>query len=353
MKLNYKLLSIPFLVLISLFYISFIFSSQIEILKKQVDNIYFGNFIAINRLHNINENFKNIIINKKDSKIFKNMIIDNWTKYKGQYKTNKERSIINIIDKKILKSFTNNSKSYYIYITEQVDLLTKHEIHSASIERKEFLKRYENMNNYLFYNQILIVVVLMFLLSFIIYYVIKNNKEVELLKDKYKEESITDGLTSLYNRKYFDETFTEIIDVSKNNSCSSFFVMIDIDYFKQYNDFYGHDAGDKALVSVARTINSLFIGDYEYSFRIGGEEFAILIFDNNIDTVKVKLDKLQENIKQLGIKHKASATALLTLSMGVLEINSSNYNLTNTELYKTADSKLYSSKENGRDQYTI
>ena len=129
--------------------------------------------------------------------------------------------------------------------------------------------------------------------------------------------------------------------------------MIDIDFFKQYNDNYGHESGDTTLISVANTLNNNFLKEFEYVFRIGGEEFAILLFDTNIEIVKFKLEKLRESIKLLNIDHSASETGFLTLSMGVLVIDENNYHLSNTELYKSADAKLYNSKQKGRDQYTI
>ncbi len=353
MKLNYKLLSIPFLVIVSLFYISFIFSTQISDLKKQVDGIYFGNYIPVKRLHLISENYKNILIYHQDYDYSKQLILENWNQYKEQYKTTKEKIAVENIDLMINKSFVVMSEEYFKYIIGQIDLLVKHEEYTASLERKEFLIRYKSMNDYLFYNQIFITVSILILLSYILIVFLRKHNNLENLKDKYKIDSITDGLTSIYNRKYFDEIFSEIIEVSKHNGCQSAFVMIDIDFFKQYNDNYGHDDGDTALIKVATTLNNMFSDDYEYVFRIGGEEFAILLFDINIDIVKEKLDKLRNNIQQLEIIHKSSSTGILTLSIGVLMINESNYNNTSKELYKLADDKLYISKQNGRDRYTI
>ena len=104
---------------------------------------------------------------------------------------------------------------------------------------------------------------------------------MEYLVDKYKSDSITDGLTGLYNRKYFDNILDETTVVSQENDWSSAFVMIDIDFFKQFNDTYGHDAGDIALKTVAKILDTLYSEEYDYVFRLGGEEFGILIFDIN------------------------------------------------------------------------
>jgi len=176
---------------------------------------------------------------------------------------------------------------------------------------------------------------------------------MEYLVDKYKSDSITDGLTGLYNRKYFDNILDETIVVSRENHWQSAFVMIDIDFFKQYNDTYGHDAGDIALKAVAKILDTLFNEEYDYVFRLGGEEFGIIVFDINRTKIESRLNNLQKIIASQKIAHKASKTSFLTISMGVMLINKNIYSHTRTEIYKMADKKLYQSKEQGRDQYTI
>jgi diguanylate cyclase (GGDEF)-like protein len=129
--------------------------------------------------------------------------------------------------------------------------------------------------------------------------------------------------------------------------------MIDIDFFKQYNDTYGHDAGDVALQKVAYVLDSCLDKDYEYSFRLGGEEFGIIIFNTNLKYVKYTLNNIRHELHKLQIPHTASKTGLLTLSMGVLMVDKDTYKLSTKELYNIADKKLYHSKENGRDQFTV
>ena len=352
MQFNIKLLAAPFIVLISLFYISFLFSSEIDRLKKEIDNIYFGNFIPVHKLHIILEKYNEIIHNGTTIKSNKKMIQKNWNFYSSQYKTDKERRIISKIDEEISFSFQANSDKYYKFIIKQINLLIEHEIYSASQQRKDFIERYEKVNQYLLYNKIFIIIFILIFISFIVFTIIKNNMKQEYLIAKYKQDSITDGLTQLYNRKYFDTLFNDITTISKENGWLSAFIMIDIDFFKQFNDTYGHDEGDSALKKVSKVLNT-FDDEYEYTFRLGGEEFGILIFDTNIEDLKEKLNAFQEKIKDLNIPHSASATNILTISMGVVIINKQTYNNTSKELYKFADDKLYNSKENGRNQYTI
>jgi len=353
MKFNLKLLAAPFIILLSLFYISFIFSSEIDRLKKEIDNTYFGNFVPVHKLHVILEKYNEIIYDDLTVVYNKKTIKKNWDYYNSQYKTIKERKIVEKIDKLILKSFNNNSENYYKFVIQQINLLIEHEIYSASMQRKSFLEEYNNINKYLVYNQIFILVFILIFITLIIINTMKNNKKQEYLIEKYKQDSITDGLTKLYNRKYFDTLFDDITNISSQNAWLSAFIMIDIDFFKQFNDTYGHDDGDTALKKVSKALNSTFQGEYEYTFRLGGEEFGVLIFDTNLQSLQAKLDILQVNIKNLTIPHSASATNFLTISMGVVIINNESYKSSIKELYKLADEKLYHSKENGRNQYTI
>jgi len=353
MKINYKLFMLPIIVLISLVYISFLFSSEIERLKSKIDNIYFGNFIPVHKLHIIKEEYNKIIISSKTFNKSQKIIIDNWNYYNTQYKSEQERKTVQKIHNQIESSFKKQNKQFYQYIITQIDLLIKYEVSSASIERKDFLIQYETINDYLFYNQIFIITFIIIFIFTIIFITIKNNNKMEYLVDKYKSDSITDGLTGLYNRKYFDNILDELIIVTKQNNWKSAFVMIDIDFFKQYNDTYGHDAGDIALKTVSHLLDTIFNEEYDYVFRLGGEEFGILIFDIDRNRLESRLKFLQKALASQKIIHEASKTTFLTISMGVVVVDKNTYSLSRTDIYKLADKKLYQSKENGRDQYTL
>ena len=353
MKLNYKLLALPIIVLLGLVYISFMFSSEIEKLKNQIDNIYFGNFIPVHKLHIIKSEYKNLINKPTELVKSKNIILENWNYYNSQYKTIQEREVVNKINKQVTNSFKKRNIQFYDYMTKQIDLLIQYEVSSASVQRKDFLEKYDSVKNYLFYNQIFIIIFIGIFVVITIISTIKNHNKLEYLVNKYKSDSITDGLTGLYNRKYFDSILDETTVVSYENNWESAFVMIDIDFFKQYNDTYGHDAGDIALKTVANVLDTLFKDEYDYVFRLGGEEFGILIFNINRATLEKRLKILQNAIAAQKIKHSASKTNFLTLSMGVVLIDKQIYHMSRTDIYKLADKKLYQSKEYGRDQYTL
>jgi len=112
------------------------------------------------------------------------------------------------------------------------------------------------------------------------YTVIRND-----ITDKklIEEISITDGLTSLYNRRHFDNVFEQQIKQSKRDKNLLAFLIIDIDHFKQYNDTYGHQEGDKTLQLVAKALSETLKRPNDYTFRLGGEEFGLLYHIEDID----------------------------------------------------------------------
>lgn len=209
------------------------------------------------------------------------------------------------------------------------------------------------MQDYLLYSQITIGVLVLLISIYNIYQVSTQANHLKTLNEQYKIEANTDALTGLYNRKYFDTIFKDLIPITKENNWQSVFIMIDIDFFKQFNDTYGHDAGDIALKKVASVLDSVVNKEYEYPFRLGGEEFGIIIFNTNQKYVQYTLNNIQHQIKQLQIPHKASATNFLTLSMGVTIIDKRVFGLNSKKIYTITDEKLYNSKENGRNQYTF
>ncbi len=350
---NIKLIILPIIIIISMIILSFIFSQKIQLLKKEIDLIYFGNFVPNHKLNSIKSDYLKIIHSGKITSAEKKNILENWEYYFNQYKTEQEKPVLKKINKQLRYALSKNRKSGFKQTLKEIDYLIKHEVDSAYLQRKEFLLKYQKMEDFLFYSQVTIIVLVLLLTIFIIYQAIKQNKHLAYLNEQYKIEANTDALTNLYNRKYFDTVFGDLTAISYENNFQSSFIMIDIDFFKQYNDTYGHDAGDVALQKVAYVLDSCLDKDYEYSFRLGGEEFGIIIFNTNLKYVKYTLNNIRHELHKLQIPHTASKTGLLTLSMGVLMVDKDTYKLSTKELYNIADKKLYHSKENGRDQFTV
>ncbi len=175
---------------------------------------------------------------------------------------------------------------------------------------------------------------------------ITDKKELEYI-------SVTDSLTSLYNRRYFDQIFPKQINIAKRDRKKLVFAMLDIDFFKQYNDTYGHQQGDVVLKKVSHTIQKLLSRASDYSFRLGGEEFGIIFRIENDDDGYNIASKINQNIENLKIEHKNnSASQYITLSIGVFIVDSmKQYTVEN--IYKEADEALYKAKNNGRNQVVL
>ncbi len=353
-----KLLLLVCITLSTLMLSSFLFNSQIDGLKKQIDNIYFGNLIPIIKLQIIADKYQEIESCRKvkyncsfDEQ--KKVIFQEWSYYYNAYKNSEERIVVATINEEIINSFNENKLHLFQNILKRVDFLIKYETQVAFKERKKFLEEYETMKNYLFFNMLLILLISFSVITYIIFQVIKKDKQLTVLNKKYKIDSITDFMTKLNNRKYFDTIFDNMPFISNANNWKCAFIMMDIDYFKQYNDTYGHDMGDIALKEVAKTIKEYFNKKYEFTFRLGGEEFGVVLFDINKDILENCLKDINKKVLELQIEHKNSKILnVLSISMGAIIYEPNSY-ISANKLYKLADECLYESKQNGRNQYHI
>jgi diguanylate cyclase (GGDEF)-like protein/PAS domain S-box-containing protein len=174
--------------------------------------------------------------------------------------------------------------------------------------------------------------------------------EEDITDKKYiRELSITDELTQLYNRRHFNEVSEKFLNISKRNEQHVCFLMLDIDFFKHYNDTYGHQQGDKALSLVAACLKKAMRRANDYAFRMGGEEFALLFNTNDKAEAKRLSKKIRSEIAALQIKHKGNKSGILSVSMGLVCKKACNVNDIEL-LYKEADDLLYEAKEKGRDK---
>ncbi len=184
----------------------------------------------------------------------------------------------------------------------------------------------------------------------------KLNESVSSIKElnlSLKTISRTDSLTGLQNRRSFDETFDKQRKIaSRKNDCLAF-AMIDIDYFKRYNDTYGHKAGDDALITVANKIKQSLSRPDDFSFRLGGEEFGILFSAKDKKSAKILVNKTLTNVECLHILHENSGvSSFITISIGLYMIEPDS-KLSNDEIYKLCDNALYDAKQNGRNQINV
>ncbi len=169
-------------------------------------------------------------------------------------------------------------------------------------------------------------------------------------KKRLEELSIKDSLTNIYNRRYFNEKIVELLNISKRKDESICLLMIDIDYFKLYNDNYGHQKGDDVLIKVAKTLNSFMKRAGDYCFRVGGEEFAILFNSVNLHNSITFSNKIRTAIENLKIEHSHNKVSkYITISIGLYYKNAKEID-NDINFYKKADELLYKAKEEGRNK---
>ncbi|MGJ0354142.1 GGDEF domain-containing response regulator [Aliarcobacter cryaerophilus] len=182
---------------------------------------------------------------------------------------------------------------------------------------------------------------------------IKNYLDLKIKNDMLEKLSMYDGLTNIRNRRFFDETFEKTFNEIKRDKKSLAVLMIDIDFFKPYNDNYGHGQGDETLRKVAKALEKTIKRASDFVARYGGEEFVILLKDINKNGVEAVANNLLNAVRELKITHEFSKIEnYVTISIGASFYNS-NSDITKLELLLKADETLYSVKNSGRNNFAI
>lgn len=177
--------------------------------------------------------------------------------------------------------------------------------------------------------------------------VASRTRELEEVNKQLKLSSETDFLTKIPNRRFYEQRLDENIAMSKRKKTELSMLMIDIDRFKEYNDTYGHDAGDGVLYKIATSIKNSLRRSTELVARYGGEEFVVLLPSTNSEGAFMVAEKIRKNIENLKIEHKNSHSGLVTVSLGVEALNGAMLN--SSDLFKHADLALYAAKDKGRN----
>ncbi len=161
--------------------------------------------------------------------------------------------------------------------------------------------------------------------------------------------SNTDGLTGIPNRRQFDETLSSEWSRARRNGQGLMLTMLDVDFFKQYNDHYGHQAGDDALRHVALALRDHVRRSGDFVARYGGEEFAIISQSSNEEHAMMTAEMVCQAIEDLGLPHALSPFKNLTVSLGFALIVPNEHDTT-TGLLRAADQALYFAKQRGRNR---
>lgn len=178
--------------------------------------------------------------------------------------------------------------------------------------------------------------------------------ELEKVNRQLQKRSLKDPLTELWNRRKYDETINLEWNRCLRHQRSIALVLLDIDYFKEYNDYYGHLAGDQCLIKIGQTIKNSLLRSTDMAARYGGEEFIVILPETEEEEEAIKIaNKLREKIEALHIPHEQSPVSnYVTVSIGVT-FTIPNINSSHEDLFKVADKALYQAKADGRNQVKL
>ncbi|QOY54132.1 diguanylate cyclase [Candidatus Sulfurimonas marisnigri] len=395
LKLRSKLLFIFILIAVGLFFLGIMGTINLNSMKKNLDSLYFGSLVPVIELNSIlqiyHSDLAHTIYRAKNSEITRseveskiqnsvNSINREWKKYESHFKRDKEFGYVeytalevnstNQYFYKILKALSDghNIKDISIlslekkisHIHKVLNKLIAYEVGVAKYERKKFLEVYDS----LLLEVSFILSIVIFGVMLISYYVFKSiqkdqtaleiaTKRLKVANKKLENVSYTDSLTNLYNRRYFNLVYDRELKRAKRNHTHITFMMLDIDFFKQYNDTYGHIEGDFALKSVAKVLQDTLKRPGDFVFRLGGEEFGILLTETDESNSANLARDICDSVRGREIKHSASkANEFVTISIGVVCCIADEA-LNDEILLSRADEMLYKAKDSGRDRYNI
>ncbi|WP_308431432.1 GGDEF domain-containing response regulator [Chitinilyticum piscinae] len=179
---------------------------------------------------------------------------------------------------------------------------------------------------------------------------VRNQLEMKRSRELLQRLSLTDPLTQLANRRHFSEAFTQECLRQQRTRHPLSLILLDIDHFKSINDEHGHAVGDVCLQEVASVIAASPYRTADLAARIGGEEFAILLPETDLDGASVIAERIRGNVASRIIRHPDKPLQLqVTVSLGV----ASSMNGNESQLYESADRQLYQAKANGRNRASI
>ena len=232
-------------------------------------------------------------------------------------------------------------KLYTVFFIPLLNDFTKKEVgYSVIVGESSYF-------NY-FFKSIVISYLEILFLSILIGYIVYKNKKCLLEteeKEKFKIESYTDELTQLKNRKAYNQKITEKINLLNRYDIKFSMVLFDIDSFKSINDQYGHKMGDKVLKDMSRLIQSS-LRKNDYIFRIGGEEFIIILPHTGIKEGILICEKIRTVVQN---KLKTIKDRSITISLGVTEVKKND---SEDSIFKRVDQYMYESKQEGKNRVT-
>jgi len=170
------------------------------------------------------------------------------------------------------------------------------------------------------------------------------------LRESLRNQSICDPLTGLFNRRYMEESLEREFSRANRNKTSLAIIMMDLDYFKRFNDTFGHQAGDALLRTLGELLKRNTRGQ-DIACRYGGEEFAIVLSDSNLDGALRRAEILRQQVKQLSVEYAGQLLGAVSISMGVALFP--DHGATMSDVLRASDQALYCAKREGRDRVSV
>ncbi|WP_457745988.1 diguanylate cyclase [Sulfurimonas sp.] len=395
LKLRSKLFFLFILITLGLISVGIMGTTYVNSMKKNMDSLYFGSLVPVTELNDIIQTYHIGLADtiykasrlelSTDETIFAienalKEIEKRWSSYMSHFKRDDEMEYISYTDMEIrttnryflkvlnaVKSGKDISNLSINTLEKQVSnihyviqKLINYEVRVAQYERKKFLDTYRHTMLQIGVVLSLIIFGILVVLMYVFRSIQDDHSKLELAAKKLKlankkleNASYTDTLTTLHNRRYFNFVYERELKRAKRNKTYITFMMLDIDYFKQYNDTYGHVEGDFALKSVAKVLKDRLKRPSDYVFRLGGEEFGILLSETDESSSAKLARDICDAVRFREIKHENSQVSeFLTISIGVVCCVADEA-LNDEILISRADEMLYVAKESGRDRYII
>ncbi|MDD2829374.1 MAG: diguanylate cyclase [Sulfuricurvum sp.] len=392
LQLKTKLLYLLISVAIGLVVIGLVGYFNLLIMKKNVDTLYFGSLLPLTELSSINTAYhhelESSVYRWKEGLIDDNTLATNitlglqhvdqmWGSYLSHHKRPEELPYLRYTEnqmeimgryfeeiRSLVGEHTSKSAISIVRLSDNttsihttISRLISYEISSAKYERSILLTHHENSLKQL---AVILGIILTGVLGFAwrIFtqieiqqqQLVESTNALKHVNIKLEQASYTDSLTGIFNRRYFNLVYEREFKRAVRGGKSITFMMVDIDFFKQYNDTYGHLQGDIALKNVAHVLKTSLLRPGDFVFRLGGEEFGILITDTDCPNARQMAERIRFNVESLGMEHKANKlTATVTISIGAIcAIPTESMN--NEALLHSADTNLYAAKERGRNK---
>jgi len=170
------------------------------------------------------------------------------------------------------------------------------------------------------------------------------------LREALRTQSVRDALTGLYNRRYLEEVLEREVRRASRSAQSLGILMIDLDYFKNFNDTYGHDAGDAVLRETGQFL-ARGVRAEDFVCRFGGEEFVVILPTADMNSSQTRGERLRSKMRELTVMHQGKSLGMITISIGVASFP--QHGMSPKQLMAAANAALYEAKRGGRDQVAV